>query len=162
MKKQVKLLLSNWKIWTSTKGFTLWETTCALFLFVLLQLLLLLLVRGQINYGNQLNQEYLDDWGSFAISLAREAQSAKLISCETQDLIIEDQEGRRLTYEYYENKDSQMIRKKVHGQGHQPMLMHVKHWQLLRINPHTVKLKALLNNGEKHQLYLIYQEVKHE
>lgn len=118
----------------------------------------MLLFRSQLLYGERLATEYNDDWASFAIQLSREAKSAQFISENGRTFTLKDNTNRYITYEFYSNSDSQMIRKRVQGLGHQPMLMNVAYWEIESLSDQALKIKVNLTNGDSHELYLLYQK----
>ncbi|MDO4670613.1 MAG: competence type IV pilus minor pilin ComGF [Aerococcus sp.] len=119
--------LSSWKWWGENKqGFTLIETIIALGLFVLLQLTLNQMVIAGSHYYHQLASGRLDDWGGFVLQVQRETRVGHLIKSSARTFTFQMPNGEDVTYEFYQNAQSGMVRRRVDYTGHQPVLMGVE------------------------------------
>lgn len=108
------------------QGFTLAECLFALFIFLTLQLTLLQLQTVQFHYFDVLSQYYGTDWDYFVNGLSHDIAQAKVIKFQRQTLYLKNQAGDEVTYSFYMNESSRMLRRQVDGKGHQPMLLHVQ------------------------------------
>lgn len=151
-----------WKWWKNDRrGFTLLETVIALGIFVLLQLILTQVVSAGGRYYHQLATGRLDDWGGFVLQLQRESRMGTLKTSDARTFTFEQPNGEPITYEFYRNKQSGMVRRRVNDEGHQPILMGVEQFTIQQPMPNALALTCLFDNDLK-QTFTIQFKAKTE
>lgn len=154
-------MLSIWKGFNPHKnkrGFTLLEAILALLLFASIQSLLMTTLHLETNYYQQVKEVYADDWGVFLMQLQREARNGRLIAVSRTSLKFKNQKERHISYEFYKNTNSRIIRKLVRGLGHQPYLMDVRRVIFTFQSPNIVHIDLTFINEEKHQATIYFQK----
>ncbi|WP_417882746.1 competence type IV pilus minor pilin ComGF [Aerococcus kribbianus] len=69
--------------------------------------------------------------GFFVYQLQSDVNQAQSVEKRRSNrFVIRTQANQVISFEHYQNKDSQMIRRRVNGSGHQPMLLEVASFQV--------------------------------
>ncbi|MCI7240705.1 competence type IV pilus minor pilin ComGF [Aerococcus suis] len=138
---------------THKTGFTLVETVFSLFLLLSLHFLMLSAIELELNYHHHLKNDTIADWGYFVYQLNEELSGGRIITNNYHAIKIENTDKEVITFDYYANKDSRMIRRRVNSQGHQPILMNVATFNVTN-KGHYFHLYTKMMNGKEYELWL--------
>lgn len=140
------------------KGFSLPEALLALSIFALLQAAFTQIVALELDFHQYLNQQYDDDWAIFSLKMDRLAQTSRLKRVRPQSLETIDAQGDNISFSFYKNDDSRMIRRLKNFTGHQPVLMQVQTYRVTEISPQAVRLQVEMTNGEYYEQILTFKQ----
>lgn len=130
----------------------------ALMIFAFMQMTFSQIVNIQLAYHHYLNQQIDDDWAIFSMKLDRISQSSTIQLVKPQSLVMINAIGEYITYEFYANSTSRMIRRLKNGTGHQPELMAVQTYQVTRLSSNTVLLQVEMVTGEFFEQILTFSQ----
>lgn len=140
------------------KGFSLLEALLALSVFALLQATFTQIVALELEFHQYLNQQYDDDWAIFSLKMDRMAQTSRLKRVRSQSLETIDAQGDNISFSFYKNDASRMIRRLKNFAGHQPVLMQVQTYRVTEISPQAVRLQVEMTNGEHYEQILSFKK----
>lgn len=127
------------------KAFTLLECLVALIIFNLCLLLISGLFLRTIRLKELVTKREEQEFATFMLQLENELQDTTLLSCTAAVLKCKNSVGQTISIE----KGDNMIRKRVDGKGHQPLLMDVYHLRFSKEAPtKTVTLQVFFQSGD--------------
>ncbi|AMB98865.1 hypothetical protein AWM75_02150 [Aerococcus urinaehominis] len=139
------------------RAFTLIECIFALAVFAIIQLSLGQTLQGQINFNQSLSQNYLADYALFEAQVIAASQTAYLTGAGPHVLSFKTTDQELISFEHYQNVNSQMIRRRKKGQGHHPVLMQVANFSVQQLSPHAVMMTTEMTNGEVYTCQLNFK-----
>lgn len=133
------------------RGFTMIETILTLAIFSMLQMSLIQSMHFGLDYYHQLTNDKGDDWANFILQVDREIRCAQIRRVTPQSMMYQVEELGEVTIEFYRNQKGGMLRRRVRGSGHQPLLMQVQQVQMVKCAPNSVHIACRFENGKQHQ-----------